>query len=31
MQPSGGGKQNEEGVLWFHHWTMQAGIKKEDE
>ena len=31
MQPSGGGKQNEEGVLWFHQWTMQAGIKKEDE
>ena len=21
MQPSGGGKQNEEGVLWFHQWT----------
>ena len=31
MQPSVGGKQNEEGVLWFHQWTMQAGIKKEEE
>ena len=31
MQPSGGAKQNEDGVLWFHRWTMQAGIKKEDE
>ena len=31
MQPSGGGKQNEEGVLWFHLWTMQARIKKEEE
>ena len=31
MQPSGGVKQNEEGGLWFHQWTMQAGIKKEEE
>ena len=32
MQPSGGGKQNEEVGLWFHQWTMQqAGIKKEQE
>ena len=29
MQPSGGGKQNEEGALWFQHqWTMQAGIRQ---